>query len=183
MKTVITGRKVNLKDNFKELAEKKLSKFDKLFDGNAVANVTVTVEKNRQTVEVTICHEGMVYRAESTTSEMNEALDKVMEALSRQFRKHKTKLAKRLRKDTLEDYLPVQEAVDSSELEEEKYKIVRIKNFPVKPLDVEEAILQMNMIGHQFYMFRNQTNGEVNVVYRRKNGDYGLLTPDAEQNK
>ena len=182
MKTVITGRKVNLKDNFKELAEKKLSKFDKLFDGNAEANVTVTVEKNRQTVEVTIHHEGLVYRAEATTSEMNEALDIVMEALSRQFRKHKTKLAKRLRKDALENYLPEQEVADNSQLEEE-YKIVRIKNFPVKPLDVEEAILQMDMIGHQFYMFRNQTNGEVNVVYRRKNGDYGLLTPDAGQNK
>ena len=180
MKTVITGRKVTLKESFKELTEKKLSRFDKLFDGNAVANVTVTVEKNRQTVEVTIHHEGMVYRAESTTEEMNEALDKVMEALSRQFRKHKTKLAKRFRKDSLEDYLPLQEVSETPEpeLEEEKYKIVRIKNFPVKPLDVEEAILQMNMIGHQFYMFRNQTNGEVNVVYRRHNGDYGLLTPD-----
>lgn len=181
MKTVITGRKVNLKDNFKELAEKKLSRFDKLFDGNATANVTVTVEKNRQTVEVTIHHEGMVYRAESTTAEMNEALDKVMEALSRQFRKHKTKLAKKLRKDTLENYLPVHDSTEVSDFEEENYKIIRIKNFPVKPLDVEEAILQMNMIGHQFYMFRNQLNGEVNVVYRRKNGDYGLLTPDAKQ--
>ena len=180
MKTVITGRKVNLKDNFKELAEKKLSKFDKLFDGEAVANVTVTVEKNRQTVEVTIHHEGMFYRAEATTLEMNEALDKVMEALSRQFRKHKTKLAKRLRKDSLEDYLPVQNVDDSADFEEEKYEIVRIKNFSVRPLDVEEAILQMNMVGHQFYMFRNQTNGEVNVVYRRNNGDYGLLTPNAK---
>lgn len=178
MKTIITGRKVTLKDNFKELAEKKLSKFDKLFDENAEAHVTVTVEKNRQTVEVTIHHEGMVYRAEATTAEMNEAIDKVMEALSKQFRKHKTKLAKRLRKDSLENYLPAQEVSDTTEFEEEKYKIVRIKNFPVKPLDVEEAILQMNMIGHQFYMFRNQINGEVNVVYRRQNGDYGLLTPD-----
>lgn len=180
MRTVITGRKVNLKDNFKELAEKKLSKFDKLFDGEALATVTVTVEKNRQTVEVTIHYEGMVYRAESTTLEMNEALDKVMEALSRQFRKHKTKLAKRFRKDSLEDYLPLQSAGDEEDFEEEKYKIVRIKNFAIKPLDVEEAILQMNMIGHQFYMFRNQTNGEINVVYRRHNGDYGLLTPNAD---
>lgn len=180
MRTVITGRKVNLRDNFKDLAEKKLSKFDKLFDGNAFATVTVTVEKNRQTVEVTIKHEGMVYRAESTTLDMNEALDNVMEALSRQFRKHKTKLAKRLRKDSLENYLPEVTPSIETESEEDKYNIVRTKNFPVKPLDVEEAILQMNMIGHQFYMFRNQTTGEINVVYRRKNGDYGLLTPDVE---
>lgn len=179
MKTVITGRKVNLKDNFKDLAEKKLAKFDKLFDGNALATVTVTVEKNRQTVEVTIKHDGMVYRAESTMQEMNEALDKVVEALARQFRKHKAKLAKRLRKDSLENYLP---AYDTSleDAGEEKYEIVRVKNFPVKPIDVEEAILQMNMTGHQFYMFRNQNNGEINVVYKRRNGDYGLLTPDDE---
>ena len=179
MKTVITGRKVNLRDNFKDLAEKKLSKFDKLFDGNASAEVTVTVEKNRQTVETTIRHEGHFYRAESTMLEMNEALDKVVEALAKQFRKHKAKLAKRLRKDSLESYLPAYEGA-ADESAEEKYEIVKVKNFPVKPLDVEEAILQMNMIGHQFYMFRNQNNGEINVVYRRKNGDYGLLTPDEE---
>lgn len=178
MRTVITGRKVNLKDNFKDLTEKKLSKFDKLFDGDAFATVTVTVEKNRQTVEVTIKHEGMVYRAESTTHEMNESLDNVMEALLRQFRKHKTKLAKRLRKDSLEDYLPDQKI--SNYVEEEKYDVVKTKNFPVKPLDIDEAILQMNMIGHQFFMFRNQQTNEINVVYRRKDGNYGLLTPDED---
>ncbi len=179
MKTVFTGRKVNLRDNFKDLAEKKLSKFDKLFDGNASAAVTVTVEKNRQTVEVTIRHDSMVYRAESTMEEMNEALDKVIEALAKQFRKHKAKLAKKLRKDSLENYLSNYD-ISSEDSAEEKYEVVRVKNFPVKPLDVEEAILQMNMIGHQFYMFRNQNNGEINVVYKRKNGDYGLLTPNEE---
>ena len=84
-----------------------------------------------------------------------------------------------MRKDSLESYLPAYESA-ADETTEEKYEVVRVKNFPVKPLDVEEAILQMNMIGHQFYMFRNQNNGEINVVYRRKNGDYGLLTPDEE---
>ncbi len=180
MRTVITGRKVNLKDSFKELTEKKLAKFDKLFDGDAFATVTVTVAKNRQTVEVTIKHEGMVYRAESTTQEMNEALDNVMEALSRQFRKHKTKLAKCLRKDSLENYLPLQEDNSYVDTEEEKYDVVKTKSFSVKPLDIDEAILQMNMIGHQFFMFRNQQTNEINVVYHRKNGNYGLLTPNED---
>ena len=178
MKTTFTGRKVTLRDNFKELAEKKLSRFDKLFDDNASATVIVTVEKKRQTVEVTIYHSGAVYRAESTTEEMNEALDKVIEALSKQFRKHKTKLAKRLRKDSLDNYLLEKEYIGNSLLEEDQYNIVRIKNFPVKPLDVEEAILQMNMTGHQFYMFKNVENDEINVVYHRKKGDYGLLSPE-----
>lgn len=180
MRTVITGRKVNLKDNFKDLAEKKLSKFDKLFDGNAFATVTVTVEKNRQTVEVTIKHNGMIYRAESTMQEMNEALDEVMIALSRQFRKHKTKLAKRLRMDSLDNYLPESITDQQPVKEEQEYSVIKTKNFPVKPIDVEEAILQMNMIGHQFYMFRNQDTDEINVVYCRKNGGYGLLTPNVE---
>lgn len=181
MKTTFTGRKVALRDNFKNLAEKKLSRFDKLFDGNASATVIVTIEKNRQTVEVTIYHNGAIYRAESTTEEMNEALDKVIEALAKQFRKHKTKLAKRLRKDSLENYLPEKENLDESIFEEDQYNIVRIKNFPIKPLDVEEAILQMNMTGHQFYMFKNVENNQINVVYRRKKGDYGLLTTDMNQ--
>ena len=178
MKTVITGRKVNLRDNFKDLAEKKLSKFDKLFDGNASAEVTVTVEKNRQTVEATIRHEGHFYRAESTMLEMNEALDKVVEALAKQFRKHKARLAKRLRKDSLESYLPVYEGA-ADESAEEKYEIVKVKNFPVKPLDVEEAILQMNMIGHSFFVFSNSENEEeINVVYVRNDGKYGLIVPE-----
>lgn len=181
MKTVITGRKVNLKDNFKELAEKKIAKFDKLFDGEPTATVTVTVEKNRQTVEVTIRHDGMVYRAEATTLEMNEALDKVMEALSQQFRKHKTKLAKRLKQDSLEKYLQEHESgALGADFEEDSYNVVRVKKVPAAALAVDEAILQMNMIGHKFYMFRSTETGEINLVYRRENGDYGLLVPDSE---
>ena len=116
--------------------------------------------------------------------EMNDALDQVMSALGRQSRKNKTKLEKKIHSGAIDQYLgdiveeePVAEpAVDA----DEEYHIVRVKHFFVKPLSVEEAILQMNMLGHQFFMFRNETNGEINVVYKRKNGDYGLLEPDAE---
>lgn len=178
MQINITGRKVNLKNNFKERVEKKLSKFNRIFGDDALANVTVTVEKNRQTVEVTIKHNGTIYRAENTADEMNEALDTVVDMLSRKIRKNKTKLEKRLKSKSLNKYL-AEEQISEPENEIE-YKVLKSKHFPVKPLDVEEAILQMNLIGHQFYMFRNFETGEINVVYKRKNGSYGLLEPDVQ---
>ncbi len=179
MKITITGRKVTLHNHFKELVEKKLSKFNRIFGEDAVANVTVTMEKNRQTVEVTIRQGGMVYRAENTSLEMNDALDEVIAALGRQIRKNKTRLEKKVRSGVLDDFI-AQEDVAAEEPEETEYQIVRSKHFPVKPLDAEEAILQMNMVGHQFYMYRNASTGEINVVYRRKDGTYGLLEPEVE---
>ena len=179
MKITITGRKVTLRENFKELAKKKLARFDKIFQDDADAHVVVTVERNRQTVEITIRQKGMIYRAEATDFEMNDALDQVMSALGRQIRKNKARLDKQIHSVALDQY--VQEYLHSAEPEEEgEYRIVRTKHFPVKPLSVEEAILQMNLLGHQFYMFRDEATGEINVVYRRKEGDYGLLEPDHE---
>lgn len=177
MKITITGRKVNLKENFKNLVEKKLSKFGRIFGEEANAYVTVTLEKNRQTVEITIKQGGMVYRAENTAIEMNDALNDVVDAIGRQIRKNKTKLEKKLHSGGLSEYLAA-ETIYGGEVEEVKYEIVRSKHFPVKPLDIEEAILQMNMVGHQFYMFRNCHTNEINVVYRRKDGTFGLLEPE-----
>ena len=175
MKINITGRKVNLRDNFKQLAQKKLSRFDRIFGEDAEANVMVTVEKNRQTVEITIRQRGMIYRAENTQLEMNEALDHAISALGRQIRKNKAKLDKQIHSAALDQY--VMEYYNSEE-EPEEYKVVRVKHFAVKPMHVEEAILQMNMLDHQFYMLRNEKTGEINVVYARKDGGYGLLEPD-----
>ncbi len=175
MKVFITGRKVTLKDSFKELVEKKLSKFDRMFDDNTIANVTVTLEKDRETVEITINHNGKFYRAEDTSLNMNESLDKVLHALTRQFRKNKTKLEKRFRQGSMEQCFKI----DESEIKDEKeYEIVRKKKFPVKPISIDDAILEMNMIGHKFYMFRNEKTNEINLVYIRKDGKYGLLVPD-----
>ena len=171
----ITGRKVNLRDNFKQLAQKKLSRFERIFDEDAEANVVVTVEKNRQTVEITIKQRGMIYRAEATEREMNDALDRVISALGRQIRKNKARLDKQIHSADLEKY--VSEFFNSEE-EPEEYNVARVKRFSVKPMTVEEAILQMNMLGHQFYMFRNEASSEINVVYARKDGGYGLLEPD-----
>ena len=175
MKNTITGRKITLKDSFKTLVDKKLAKFDRIFGNSAEANITVTLERNRQTVEVTIHHAGMVYRAEETAIDMNDALDEVIESLSRQIRKNKSRLEKKIRTAGVIEYFDYEPA----EEEESEFKIVRSKRFEVKPLDVEEAILQMNLIGHQFYMFRNVESGEINVVYKRKDGNYGLIEPYA----
>lgn len=175
MKITMTGRKVTLRPAFVERTETKLSKLDKFFDTDAAADVTVTAERDQHRVEVTIHCNGMIFRAEETAEDMNEAVDRLVDILLRQIRKNKTRLEKRLRSGAFVDgYEPETE-------ESETYRIVRSKSFPVKPLDVEEAILQMNLTGHQFYMFRNMDSGEINVVYRRKNGDYGLLEPNPEE--
>ncbi len=175
MKVVITGRKVELKDSFKELVEKKLSKFDRMFDENTMANVTVMVTKERQRVEITINHKGKFYRAEDTSLDMNESLDKVLHALTRQFRKNKTKLEKRFRQGSIDQIF---NDADTKVEDQKEYDLVRTKKFPVKPISLDEAILELNMIGHSFYMFRNEKTNEINVVYRRNDGRYGVLVPD-----
>jgi putative sigma-54 modulation protein len=174
MTITYTARKVTLRDNFKERVEKKLAKFQKIFSDKAEAHVVVTVEKNRQTVEITIRDNKMIYRAESTMSEMNDALDRVVDILMRQIRKNKTRLEKRVKAggiDALTADMPAQEEP------EEEYQVVRKKQVMLKPINVEEAILEMNMINHDFFMFINAETDEMNVVYRRANGNYGVLEP------
>lgn len=179
MKVTITGRKVNLRDNFKELATKKLARFDRIFDADADAHVVVTVEHNRQTVEITIRQRGMIYRAEATEFEMNDALDRVISALGRQIRKNKTKLEKQIHSGAIDQYIEEYTYTDAVE-EVNEFEVVKSKKFFVNPLSVDEAILQMNLLGHQFFMFRNADTEEINVVYKRDNGGYGLLEPENE---
>lgn len=175
MKITIVGRKVTLCNNFKELVEKKLSKFDRIFDEDAEATVTATVERNRQTVEITIKQRGMIYRAEETAFEMNEALDHVVAALGKQIRRNKTRLEKSKKVDPGVDF-----ADAYYDEPDEEFNVVRTKRFFVKVMTPEEAILQMNMLDHEFFMFRDDQSGEVNVVYKRKDGNYGLLVPEGK---
>lgn len=168
----ISARKTTVKDSFKERAERKLSKLDRFFNDEAVAEITVTNEGERETVEVTILSGGYVYRAEKTTSDRLTALEAVVDSLFKQIVKNKEKLKQRLRasafesNDVLMDYEP------------ENYEIVKTKQFALKPMTVDEAILQMNMIGHTFYVFRNGHTNEVNVVYKRRGGNYGVIEPE-----
>ncbi|HCC00394.1 MAG TPA: ribosome-associated translation inhibitor RaiA [Ruminococcaceae bacterium] len=174
----ITARKTQLKDAFKERVNKKLAKFDRFFEPDATAFVTVTVENNRQTVEITIKNKGIVFRAEETSPDMSASLDTVIDRILRQIRRNKTRLTKRLRVgafDNLpasEDSVPEIEAIP-------KFDVVKTKSFPVKPMDAQEAILQMNLSGHEFFAFINAQNDELNIVYKRDRGGYGLLEPSA----
>lgn len=174
MKTTITGRKLDVSDRSKEKIEKKLSKFGRFFDEDAQTNVTLSNDvKNKIRVEVTIVNRGTIFRAQESSEDMMHALDETVEALERQIRKYKTKLEKRMRPAAYEtvDFL-------ASEVQEEKeFEIVRTKHFPVKPMSTEEAILQMNLLGHTFFAFRNAETGDISVVYCRKDGRYGLLEP------
>lgn len=176
MKINVIGRKVSLRNNFKEMAERKLSKFDRIFDEDAEATVTATVEKNCQRVEITIRQRGMIYRAEDTADEMNEALDHAISALGRQIRRNKTRLEK------AKKMAPGIELSDDYYYDEpdEELSVVRTKRFFVEVMTPEEAILQMNMMDHEFFLFRDDESGEIHVVYRRKDGAYGLLIPDVK---
>ncbi|MBQ2775093.1 MAG: ribosome-associated translation inhibitor RaiA [Clostridia bacterium] len=176
MKIVITGRKCSPRESFKERAEKKLAKIERFFGDEAEAKITATVEKSCQTVEITVMNSGMIFRAQERAENMNDALDRCVDSLVRQIRKNKTKLEKRMRSGAFEDIVD-----DSASVEEEKeYDLVRTKRVALKPQSVDEAILQMNMLGHEFYMFLNDASGLVSVVYRRTDGGYGLLEPDEE---
>lgn len=171
MKINIIGRRIEVEDSLKQLITKKLTKLDKYFKDDAVAYVTLSHEKNSERLELTVSSTGMLFRSEETDSTFNNALDTAVDTIERQIRKNKTRLEKRLRAETLHE-LP-----DEPEDDGETFSI-REKVFVMKPMTPEEAILQMNLIGHEFFMFRNSETGEAAVVYRRKNGGYGLINPE-----
>lgn len=174
MKFKITGRKIEVTEGMKERIYKKLGKLEKFFKDDPVVQVTVSVNKERQTVEVTIFSTGVIYRAEETDFDLYTAIDKVVDVIERQMRKHKTHLEKKLRQDSLdapfESIFPAAE-----EPEEEEFKIVKVKKFTFKPMSTEEAILQMNLLGHQFFVFNNAESEAMSIVYKRKDGNYGLI--------
>ena len=175
MKITVIGRKCTPRDSFKERAEKRLKKVEKFFGADAEAKITATVEKNEQIVEVTIYHDGYIFRSQKRAQNMNDALDRCADSIVRQIRKNKTRVEKKLRQGAFEVY----DAIDSFEAEDD-YDIVRSKEITLKPQSVEEAILQMNLLDHQFYVFLNSANEKICVVYSRKDGGYGLIIPDTD---
>ncbi|MDL2323729.1 ribosome-associated translation inhibitor RaiA [Ruminococcaceae bacterium OttesenSCG-928-A16] len=171
MKVTCTGRKVNLKDSFIERVEKRMAKLDKFFGDDAEALVTVVVEKSYQKVEITVREGGFVVRAEREAQQMEEAFDAAADVLTHNVVKNRKKLAERLQRQVPQEYQDEPAEVD-------EYHLIREKRFVVKPSTVDEAILQMNMLGHNFYLFRDAESDEINAVYARKNGSYGLLVPE-----
>lgn len=176
MKITISGKNMAVTDALRDTIEKKVGKLDKYFYQDVPVDVTLSVEKNRQIIEVTIPFSGAIIRAEESTEDMYQSLDKVIDVLERQIRKHKTKLQKRSKGlDTIR-FENVQ-ALPASENDKEP-SIVRTKRFAMKPMDAEEAVLQMELLRHAFYVFRDAETDEVNIVYKRKDGNYGLIQPE-----
>ena len=180
MKYTYTCKKVSLNDSIKDYAEKKISKLEKYFREETEASVTFAVEKDHLcTVELTIRGNGPLLRAETSApdGDMRGAVDAAVGYIERQILKNKTRLAKRLR---TEAFPPPAPADDFEIAEEKEFNIVRTKRFAVKPMNTEEAILQMNLLDHDFFVYRNSEDDSLCIVYQRKNGGYGLIVTDEE---
>ena len=178
MKFTFACKKISLNDSIKEYAEKKISKLDKYFPEEADAFVTFAVEKkNRCVVELTIrSANGTLFRAqtEDPDGDMRGAIDEAVSFIDRRIRKNKTRLAKNLRADALVSSVPAEFDV----VEDNDFDVIRTKRFAVKPMTTDEAILQMELLGHSFFVFCNAETDQVNVVYKRKGDTYGLIEPE-----
>ncbi len=180
MKFVFTEKKMSPSDDLRAYAEKKVGKLDRLFRGESTAYITFSVERNRNIVEATVNNNGMFYRVKESTNDMYVSVDAAVASITRQVRKNKTRLEKRIHEGALEkEFAP---PARSDEEEEKDFKVVRTKRFSIKPMSVDEAILQMNLLEHEFFVFKNEdSSGAFSVVYKRRAGDYGLIeSTDAE---
>jgi putative sigma-54 modulation protein len=181
MKFTITEKKVQISDELRGYTEKKIGKLDRFFKKESEAAIVFTVERGRFIAEVTLKNNGMYFRVSESTSDMHATIDSAVAAIERQIRKHKTRLEKRLRAGALaRDTLPsVSFEADDDDTE---FKIVRRKAFSLKPMTPEEAILQMNLLEHEFFVFKNQDKSDAfSVVYKRRDGGYGLIEDEPSE--
>ena len=174
MKFIIIGRNIDITEGLKSAVQEKLGKLERYFTPETEIHVTLSVEKDRQKIEVTIPVKGNIIRSEQVSSDMYVSIDLVEEVIERQLRKYKTKIVNQqqaggnFQKEFVEDEF----------LEDEEVKIIRTKKFGIKPMYPEDAYVQMELLGHNFYVFRNAETDEVNVVYKRKGNTYGLIEPE-----
>lgn len=174
MKVIVSGKNLSVRDELKEAIEEKLAKFERFFRAEIEVQAVFSHRKKDQIVEVTIpLKNGVIFRAEEASDNMLTSIDRVVDKLGKQIKKHKTKIEKKYHKHDSIRF----EAIPEFEGTEPEHHVVRSKRFPVKPMDPEEAILQMEMLGHDFFVFLNYETEQVNVVYQRKDGDYGLIEP------
>ncbi|MGI6715715.1 MAG: ribosome hibernation-promoting factor, HPF/YfiA family [Eubacteriales bacterium] len=171
MKIKFNARKYNLTDDVKARFQKKLAKLDRFFFKDAEATVTLYEEKVGERVEITVYGKGVILRAEETDRDAACALDKAIDVLIRQIRKNRTRLERQ------KQIQPASTPEEALYEEETDFKISKIKRFVLTSMSVEEAILQMNLLSHEFYIFKNAETGVINLVYKRKNNDYGLIEP------
>ena len=174
MKYIISGKNIDVTEGLKNSVYDKIGRLEKYFTPETEVHVTFNVEKERQKIEVTIPMKGNIIRAEQESTDMYVSIDLVVEIIERQLKKYKTKLIDK--KQSAEYFKP--EYLDDEDLEDEEIKIIRSKRFAVKPMDPEEACIQMELLGHNFFVFRNSETDDVNVVYKRKGSTYGLIEPE-----
>ena len=175
MRYIITGKNINVTNGLKEIIYEKLGKLEKYFTPETEAHVTLSVEKDRQKIEVTIPVKGTIIRAEQESADMYATVDLVQEVVERQLRKYRNKIVDQKQSATALSQVFLEEEFDA---EDDEIQIVRTKKFAMKPMDVEEACVQMELLGHNFFVFRNAQTDEVNVVYKRKGNTYGLIEPE-----
>jgi len=174
MRFTITGRNIDVTPGLRAAIEEKIGKLDRYFNSDAEAIVTLSVQKDKQIIEVTIPVKGNMIRAEESSSDMYVSIDLVQEIIERQMKKYKNKLLdKKQTAQAFSDW-----SISDENDSDEDIKIVKTKRFAMKPIDPEEACFQMELLGHSFYMFLNSDTEEVNVVYKRRNGAYGLIEPE-----
>ncbi len=172
MKFIFTEKKLKMDDDLKAYAEKKIGKIDRFFKEESEAFVTFAYERGRYLAEVTIKNKGIFYRVSEATGDMFASIDSAVGSIERQIRKNKTRLEKKLREGAFEREIVPYSVTDE---EEQEFNIVRRKTFSIKPMTAEEAILQMNLLEHEFYVFKDQDAGNYAVVYKRSDGGYGLI--------
>jgi len=179
MKFIIRGRNIEITDALKDYTTKRLSKLEKYIDDVKEAQVALSIEGEDHKVEVTIPLNGIILRGEEMSDDMYSSIDMVEEKLEKQIEKYKTRLYRSNRGAGLKKALAeeIKKELDKGK-KIEQFKVVRSKRFALKPMDVEEAIMQMNLLGHSFFVFFNPQSEEVNVVYKRKDGNFGLIEPD-----
>lgn len=174
MKFIITGRNIDVTPGLKSAVEDKIGKLEKYFTPETEVHVTLSVEKDRQKIEVTIPVKGSVIRSEQISSDMYVSIDLVEEIIERQLKKYKNKLIER--QQASHYFKP--EFIEKEYEEDEEVKIVRTKKFDIKPMYAEDACIQMELTGHNFFVFCNAETDQVNVVYKRKGNTYGLIEPE-----
>ncbi|NLC07530.1 MAG: ribosome-associated translation inhibitor RaiA [Syntrophomonadaceae bacterium] len=177
MRITVRGKNIEVTDAMRDYVTKRLSKLEKYIEFDEV-QVTLLVERGNHVVEATIPINGMILRGEEETGDMYSSIDLVVDKLEKQLEKYKTKLLSRRLKNqqNVAKELPA-DLISRPQVEEENYRIVRTKRFAIKPMPVDEAVMQMNLLGHSFFVFTNAETEDVNVLYRRKDGNYGLIEP------
>lgn len=177
MYITVSGKNIEITSALKNVVEKKISKLEKYFKPHIEAQVTLSVEKNRQIIEVSIYFGGIVLRAEEVHDDMYAAIDLAVDALEGQIRKQKTKLQKKYHEDSLR-FQSIPDYDHKDDDDEDEPKIVKTKRFAMKPMSAEEAVLQMELVGHSFFVYQDAESSDVNVVYKRRDGNYGLIEPE-----